>query len=157
MPTIQTTYPQGGVSTSSEGQQLTQGNDLSGVLAEVLRRRLAMQQQVQQGPMLGRAPVQQQAPVQPAMPRPEPKSALERAQEHAAILRLKAAEQAPWRYTYGSPNAPSHPEIPIEFLNAYQRQLYLPNAAGMSPGLADTRGDGEDDSLLWSPDKRRFR
>jgi len=145
MPTIQTTYPQGGVSTSSEGQQLTQGNDLSGVLAEVLRRRLAMQQQAQQGPLLGRAPVQQQAPVQPSMPRPEPKSALERAQEHAAILRLKAAEQAPWRYTYGSSNAPSHPEIPIEFLNAYQRQLYLPQNVAMSPEGAQTAEDNFND------------
>jgi hypothetical protein len=144
MPTIQTTYPQGGVSTSSEGQQLTQGNDLSGVLAEVLRRRLAMQQQAQQGPLLGRAPVQQQAPVQPAMPRPEPKSELERAQERAQLLKLKAAEQGPLMHYSGSGfNLPQRLEMDDQHMNAYQRQLYLPQASGMREGGADTAEDAQ--------------
>jgi hypothetical protein len=145
MPTIQTTYPQGGVSTSSEGQQLTRGNDLSGVLAEVLRRRLAMQQQEQQGPLLGRAPVQRaMEPVHQATPAPPVKSPLERAQEHARLVQLKAAEQGPLMHYSGSGfNLPQRLEMDDQHMNAYQRQLYLPQASGMREGGADTAGDAQ--------------
>lgn len=53
-------------------------------------------------------------------------------------------ERAPWRYSYGSPSAPSHPVIPEEFLSAKQRRLYLPNNANMAPGGADTQTDQEE-------------
>jgi hypothetical protein len=89
------------------------------------------------------------APEAPSRPAPAPKSSLERAQERAALLKAKASSDIPpWRYSYGNPNSPSHPEIPIEFLNAFQRQLYLPQNAQME-------GNGLSNEELTAPGRQR--
>lgn len=142
MAAIETTFPGNSVQTNTQGIPIPSGGDFSSVLAELLKQKLLRQRQPEVDQAPRRVVVQAPPEIAPSATRPPVKSALERAQEHAAIVQLKD-ERAPWRYSYGSPNAPSHPVIPEEFLSAHQRRLFLPDQSTMQPDYHEQQNLGK--------------
>lgn len=136
MAAIETTYGNGGVQTNTEGLPLSAGGDLNSVLAELVRRKL-QRPAVQVDP----EPQRMGMPMRPQVdtgirnsPLAPQKSELERARERAELLKLKAAEQgAPMRYSgpsMGNPAMAGQLQLDDQHMNAYQRQMYLPQNAG---------------------------
>ena len=143
MAAIETTYGNGGVQTNTQGIPLTSGGDLNSVLAELVRRRMQVQQPeyVAQRPMA--APQRMNVtPEIPSVAGPTPKSALQRAQERDAIIKMREAQQGPpLRYSGSGFNLPQRLEMDDQHMSAYQRQMYLPEKSVFQPEGADTSGD----------------
>lgn len=144
MAAIETTYGNGGVQTNTQGLPLTSGGDLNSVLAELVRRRLQAQQAapMEQPRMMA---VRQETVHHEAPMMAPPKSALQRAQERDAIIRMREAQQGPpLRYSGSGFNLPQRLEMDDQHMSAYQRGMYLPQAAALREGGADTRSDQEE-------------
>lgn len=143
MAAIETTYGNGGVQTNTQGIPLTSGGDLNSVLAELVRRRLQTQPMaVMEQPRMMAA---QREPMRVAsVAAPAPKSALQRAQERDAIIRLREAEQGPpLRYSGSGFNLPQRLEMDDQHMSAYQREAYLPKNA-VSPERAPKTAEEEE-------------
>lgn len=144
MAAIESFYPAGGVQTNTEGLPLTQGADFSGILAELVRRRMQQPQaqsayrQPTQAPM--REPVMRGWSSKPA---PMP-STLERAQQRDALLQIRDRQQIPMHYSGSGFNLPQRLEPDESRMSPMQMRMVRPDSAGFAPGMADTLGNRQD-------------
>lgn len=146
MAAIETTYGNGGVQTNTQGLPLTSGGDLNSVLAELVRRRM----QVQQPDYGAQRPMAAQrmnvTPEHPSVAAPPVKSALQRAQERDAIIKMKEAQQGPpLRYSGSGFNLPQRLEMDDQHMSAYQREMYLPKSA-VTPERSQKTAEEEEKS-----------
>lgn len=137
MAAIETTFPGNSVQTNTQGIPIPSGGDFSSVLAELLKQKLLRQRQPEVDQAPRRVVVQAPPEIAPSVVRPPVKSPLERAQEHAEIVKLKAAERGPkLHYTgasYGAPWMAGVLTDDPQSMNAFERQMYLPQSSTVQP------------------------